>query len=115
MSPPPHPKLDLLLPAGDSDEACRGVLLEEPTRGVAGRGRMLGVPPVGVNPSESRMVPAEEGGDAPVTSPDIRGSSVVEAMFGSDRTCHRSEVEPGRASRGAMLMAAYLMKGGGKH
>lgn len=113
LSPPPsHPPLGLLAPAGDSADKCRGVLLAEPGS-VADKGRMLGVPPVGVNPSERRMVPAEEeaeeSGDASVASPVFRessGTAAAAASFGMDRTCHRSDVDPGRARSGAVSIEA---------
>lgn len=104
--PPDQPPLGLLLPAGEAAEKCLGVLLAEPEI-EADRGRMLGVapPPAGVNPSERRTVPAE--GEREGSAGAMAWEAAARSL-GLDSTCHRSDVAPGRASRGAMSMEAYL-------
>ena len=103
--PPDNPAMALPLAAGESAEKCLGVLLADPGR-LADRGRVLGVPaPVGVNPSERRMVPADGVGEDAAGGMASAGAA---GSFGLDRTCHRSDDAPGRARRGAMLIEAYL-------
>lgn len=73
-------------------------------------GCRLGVP-VGVNPRERRIIPAEGRGAGPIP-PTVRGgapdSALAVSSLGSDSTYQRSDLDPGRASSGAMLMEAYL-------
>lgn len=71
--------------------------------------RTLGVP-VGVNPIERRTIPAE-GRDPWVVAIGPLAKSGLDregSSLGLDSTCHRSDVDPGRAKSGAMLMEAYL-------
>lgn len=65
--------------------------------------------PVGVNPIERRIMPADErDGTGAAMGAASSGKDREGSSFGFDSTCHRSDVVPGRASRGAMLMEAYL-------
>ena len=71
----------------------------------AAKGRKLAVSREGKKPNERRIVPAEGGVELNLVGDrDKAGVSIP----GLERPCHRSDVNLGRAKRGAVLIVAYL-------